>query len=118
MEEFALQLVRVVSVAIGVAFLVENSLSFFFSWRHFQARFSGKGVKWIITAVFCLVLCFVYPLDLLSMLLGREIEVIGQIITAGFLGGGSRKIALRFGEIRGQLQESRNVTIISPGSGE
>ena len=116
MEEFILNLATVVAVGLGVSFLVENSLSFFFSWRHFINRFSGKGFKWVITAAFCLSLCLIYPLDLLSMLLGRDVAVIGQILTAGFLGGGSRKIAIRFGELKGHIEKSSNITIVQPGS--
>jgi len=40
------------------------------------------------------------PVDLVAMLFNGDASVLGQVLTAGLLSGGSKKVAETFGDIK------------------
>ena len=93
-----------------VALVVERSLAALFDYRLYKTHLNGKGLKLPITLGICIAICYGYPFDAMGLIFGKTITTLGQLITAGFLAGGSKKIAETFGDLKRSvvhIQESK-----------
>jgi hypothetical protein len=81
---------EVLAAIVVLSFFVERALALLFENRHFIARFDGKGVKEPIAFLACVLVCWQWDFDAVSMvILAEKTSLIGQLITAGVIAGGS-----------------------------
>ena len=66
----------------------------------FKEFLGGKGLKVPIAAGVSFLIANQVPVDLVAMLFNGETSVLGQVLTAGLLSGGSKKVAETFGDIK------------------
>ena len=85
------RLAEVLTVVIVLAFLLERALALIFEHRLFVARFDQKGLKEPIAFLVALLVCWRWDFDAVSsILLTEKTTVLGKVITAGVIAGGSK----------------------------
>lgn len=90
---------------VVVAIVVERSLSVIFGYKYYSQFLGGKGLKVPITLAVCYAICTGYPFDAVAIMFSNGPTLLGELITAGFLAGGSKKIAETFGDIKRAVKE-------------
>ena len=85
------QLLEVLAAVVVLAFVVERVLSLIFEHRLYVDHLEAKGFKELIAFVVSLLVCIYWDFDIISVVLTSETtSIIGQIITAGVIAGGSK----------------------------
>lgn len=96
------QTAEVLVVIIVLSFVIERALALLFEHRAFVKRFSGTGIKEPIAFALALLICVYWNLDLPAVLLTAErTSLLGEIITAGVLAGGSKASIKLFHDVMG-----------------
>jgi hypothetical protein len=96
------RLSEVLTVIVVLAFILERALALLFEQKIFVDKFSGRGVKEPIAFVVALLVCWKWNFDALSMtLLTDKTNLIGEIITAGVIAGGSKGSLKLFRDVMG-----------------
>ncbi|MFC1530059.1 hypothetical protein ACFL6R_05015 [Gemmatimonadota bacterium] len=91
---------EVLAAVVILSALIERSLSVLFEWRHFidwnekttnTGTKTNKGWKEPIAFAMSLFICIVWDFDAVSMIiLSDHTTLLGEIVTAGILAGGSK----------------------------
>ena len=85
------QLVEVLAAVVVLSFVVERALAIIFEHRLFVANLDEKGVKEPIAFAVSFFICFHWHFDVVSVVLTSETtSLIGQILTAAVIAGGSK----------------------------
>ena len=91
-----------------LAIIIEESIGLLFNWRIFKQFSKEKGWKVPIVFFVSLAFCFAYGVDLITEVLqifgileaNADKHIIGYVITAAFLGGGSGTVYRTIDRIR------------------
>ena len=101
--DFGLILENVASVfalLIALSVIIERGLATVFGWKYYTKLLAGKGLKVPIAFGVSFLIANQVPVDLVAMLFNGDTSVLGQVLTAGLLSGGSKKVAETFGDIK------------------
>ena len=90
----------VFALLITLSVIVERGLATVFGWKYYEKLLGGKGLKVPIAFGVSFLIANQVPVDLVAMLFDGDTTVLGQVLTAGLLGGGSKKVAETFGDIK------------------
>jgi len=90
----------VFALLITLSVIVERGLATLFGWKYYTKLLGGRGLKVPIAVVVSFIIAHQVPVDLVAMLFNGETSVLGQVLTAGLLSGGSKKVAETFGDIK------------------
>ena len=90
----------VFALLITLSVIVERGLATIFGWKLYQKLLGGKGLKVPIALGISFLIANQVPVDLVAMLFDGDTTVLGQVLTAGLLSGGSKKVAETFGDIK------------------
>ncbi len=90
----------VFALLIALSVIIERGLATVFGWKLYQKLLGGKGLKVPIALGVSFLIANQVPVDLVAMLFNGDTSVLGQVLTAGLLSGGSKKIAETFGDIK------------------
>ena len=85
------RLAEVLITIIVLAFILERALSLVFEHRLYIKKFHHKGLKEPIAFLVAYLVCRIWHFDAVSMiLLTAKTGVLGELITAGIIAGGSK----------------------------
>ena len=101
--DFGLVLENVASVfalLITLSVIIERGLATVFGWKYQTELLGGKGLKVPIAFGVSFLIANQVPVDLVALLFNGDTSVLGQVLTAGLLSGGSKKVAETFGDIK------------------
>ena len=90
----------VFALLIALSVIIERGLATVFGWKFYQNLLGGKGLKVPIALGVSFLIANQVPVDLVAMLFDGDTTVLGQVLTAGLLSGGSKKVAETFGDIK------------------
>ena len=90
----------VFALLLALSVFIERGLATVFGWKLYQKLLGGKGLKVPIALGISFLIANQVPVDLVAMLFNGDTSVLGQVLTAGLLSGGSKKIAETFGDIK------------------
>jgi hypothetical protein len=90
----------VFALLITLSVIIERGLATLFGWKYYAKLLGGRGLKVPIAVVVSFIIANQVPVDLVAMLFNGEASVLGQVLTAGLLSGGSKKVAETFGDIK------------------
>ena len=95
----------VFALLIALSVIIERGLATVFGWKYYEKLLSGKGLKVPITLAVSFVIAQQVPVDLIALLFNGEASLLGEILTAGLLSGGSKRIAETFGDLKRAAEE-------------
>ena len=101
--DFGLVLENVASVfalLIALSVIIERGLATVFGWKYYTKLLGGKGLKVPIAFGVSFLIANQVPVDLVALLFNGDTSVLGQVLTAGLLSGGSKKVAETIGDIK------------------
>jgi hypothetical protein len=85
------QLLEVLSALVVLSFVIERGLSIVFEHKLFVKNFANSGIKEVIAFGVALLICWKWDFDIVSVVLTSETtSLLGQVITAAVLAGGSK----------------------------
>ena len=90
----------VFALLITISVILERGLATVFGWKYYTKLLGGKGLKVPIAFGVSFLIANQVPVDLVAVLFNGETSVLGQVLTAGLLSGGSKKVAETFGDIK------------------
>ena len=90
----------VFALLITLSVIIERGLATLFGWKYYANLLGGKGLKVPNALGVYFLIANQVPVDLVAMLFNGETSVLGQVLTAGLLSGGSKKVAETFGDIK------------------
>ena len=90
----------VFALLIALTVIVERGLATVFGWKYYTKLLVGKGLKVPLAFGVSFLIANQVPVDLVALLFNGETSVLGQVLTAGLLSGGSKKVAETFGDIK------------------
>jgi len=90
----------VFALLITLSVIVERGLATVFGWKYYTKLLGGKGLKVPIAFGVSFLIANQVPVDLIALLFNGEASILGQVLTAGLLSGGSKKVAETFGDIK------------------
>jgi|TARA_Y100000296_G_scaffold85735_1_gene122697 hypothetical protein len=90
----------VFALLITLSVIVERGLATLFGWKYYVNLLGGRGLKVPIAFGVSFLIANQVPVDLVAMLFNGDTSVLGQVLTAGLLSGGSKKVAETFGDIK------------------
>ena len=95
----------VFALLIALSVIIERGLATIFGWKYYVKLLGGKGLKVPVTLAVSFVIAQQVPVDLIALLFNGEASLLGQILTAGLLSGGSKRIAETFGDLKRAAEE-------------
>lgn len=85
------RLLEVIFTVVAISIFLERALSLLFEHRWFIAKLDKKGFKEPIAFACALAICRLWEFDALSMIILQDkVTLLGEIITAGVIAGGSK----------------------------
>ena len=90
----------VFALLITLSVIVERGLATVFGWKYYEKLLGGKGLMVAFAFGVAFLIANQVPVDLVALLFNGETSVLGQVLTAGLLSGGSKKVAETFGDIK------------------
>ena len=90
----------VFALLITLSVIIERGLATVFGWKYYQKLLGGKGLKIPIAFGVSFLVANQVPVDLVAILFNGETSILGQVLTAGLLSGGSKKVAETFADIK------------------
>lgn len=85
------QLGEVLTAVIVLSFLIERALALVFEHRLYVKYLGNRGFKEFVAFGFAFLICYRWDFDAVSVLLSAEkTTLVGVIITAGVIAGGSK----------------------------
>ena len=90
----------VFALLITLSVIIERGLATVFGWKLYQKLLGGRGLKVPIALGVSFLIANQVPVDLVAILFDGDTTVLGQVLTAGLLSGGSKKVAETFGDIK------------------
>ena len=118
---FAIQwdiLIEVLVLVVVISFIAERFLALLFEthwwlkWSH-QRKTNNQGGtgKPLIAFVFSLIICFVFQIDVMAVLMNHpHASLLGEIITAGVIAGGSKASLKLFRDVLDIKKEYEDAT--------
>ena len=101
------QLFEVLAAVVVLSFVVERALAIIFEHRLYVATLDQKGLKTPIAFVVAALICWHWDFDLISVLLkAGEVSLLGKLLTAAVIAGGSKASIKLFQDIMGVQSES------------
>lgn len=97
----------VFALLIALSVVIERGLATLFNWKYYAKYVGGKGLKVPISWGVSFLIAKEVPVDLVAMLFNGDATVLGQVLTAGLLAGGSKKVAETFGDLKKAAEELR-----------
>ena len=82
------------------ALFVERALAMVFDLKVFVRFLGGKGLKPVIAFVICYLVVRQYDFDALSLVLNRGSHLLGPLVTAGVIAGGSKGVMSIWAKIK------------------
>jgi len=108
------RLLEVLVTIVVLAFLVERALSLLFEHRLYIKHFNQKGFKEPIAFIVSLLVCWFWDFDAIGIVvLAEKTSVIGIVITAAIIAGGSKgsiKLFRDMLDIRSDAERARSRT--------
>ena len=95
----------VFALLIALSVIIDRGLATVFGWKYYVKLLGGKGLKVPVTLAVSFVIAQQVPVDLVAMLFDGEASLLGQVLTAGLLSGGSKRIAETFGDLKKAAEE-------------
>ena len=93
------------ALLITLSVIIERGLATIFGWKYYVKLLGGRGLKVPVTLAVSFVIAQQVPVDLVAMLFDGEASLLGQVLTAGLLSGGSKRIAETFGDLKNAAEE-------------
>jgi len=94
------KLLEVLAVVVVLSFVVERALAIVFEHRYFIDKFGRLNLKEAIAFALALAICRHWDFDLLSIVLSSEkTSLLGQIVTAAVIAGGSKAAIKLFHDV-------------------
>jgi hypothetical protein len=90
----------VFALLIALSVIIERGLATIFGWKYYEKLLGGRGLKVPITVAVSFLIAQQVPVDLVALLFDGEASLLGQVLTAGLLAGGSKRIAETFGDLK------------------
>ena len=90
----------VFALLITLSVIIERGLATVFGWKLYHKLLGGRGLKVPIALGVSFLIANQVPVDLVAILFDGDTTVLGQVLTAGLLSGGSKKVAETFGDIK------------------
>ena len=90
----------VFALLVTLSVIIERGLATVFGWKYYQKLLGGRGLKVPIAIGVSFLVANQVPVDLVAILFNGESSILGQVLTAGLLSGGSKKVAETFGDIK------------------
>ena len=90
----------VFALLITLSVIIEIGLATVFGWKYYTKLLGGNGLKVPIAFGVSFLIANQVPVDLIALLFNGEASILGQVLTAGLLSGGSKKVAETFGDIK------------------
>ena len=90
----------VFALLITLSVIIERGLATVFGWKYYQKLLGGRGLMVPIALGVSFLVANQVPVDLVAILFNGETSILGQVLTAGLLSGGSKKVAETFGDIK------------------
>ena len=90
----------VFALLITLSVIIERGLATVFGWKYYEKLLGGRGLKVPIAIGVSFLVANQVPVDLVAILFNGESSILGQVLTAGLLSGGSKKVAETFGDIK------------------
>ena len=90
----------VFALLITLSVIIQRGLATVFGWKYYQKLLGGRGLMVPIALGVSFLVANQVPVDLVAILFNGETSILGQVLTAGLLSGGSKKVAETFGDIK------------------
>ena len=90
----------VFALLITLSVIIERGLATVFGWKYYEKLLGGRGLKVPIAIGVSFLIANQVPVDLVAILFNGESSILGQVLTAVLLSGGSKKVAETFGDIK------------------
>ena len=90
----------VFALLITLSVIIERGLATVFGWKYYEKLLGGRGLKVPIAIGVSFLVANQVPVDLVAILFNGETSILGQVLTAGLLSGGSKKVVETFGDIK------------------
>ena len=90
----------VFALLVTLSVIIERGLATVFGWKYYEKLLGGRGLKVPIAIGVSFLVANQVPVDLVAILFNGESSILGQVLTAGLLSGGSKKVAETFGDIK------------------
>ena len=90
----------VFALLITLSVIIERGLATVFGWKYYEKLLGGRGLKVPIAIGVSFLVANQVPVDLVAILFNGESSILGQVLTAGLLSGGSKKVAETIGDIK------------------
>ena len=111
-------LFEVFMTLIFLSFVIERALALFFESNFYVNRFSGKGFKPLIAFIVSFGICLWVQFDALSILFSRDkTHIIGYIITAAIIAGGSKASIALFKDFWKVMSDAERQRLQQPRPG-
>lgn len=95
----------VFALLIALSVIIERGLATVFGWKYYQKFLGGRGLKVPVALAVSFLIAQQVPVDLVALLFNGESSLLGQVLTAGLLSGGSKRIAETFGDLKKAAEE-------------
>ena len=97
---------EVLATIIVLAFLVERALALVFENQWYLEKLGPKHIKELVAFLLSAVVCVVWKIDAFSVILhGDHTTILGELLTAGVVAGGSKASLKLFRDIMGVENE-------------
>ena len=97
---------EVLATITVMAFFVERALALLFENQWYLEKLGPKHIKELLAFLLSGVVCVVWKIDALSVILhGDRMTVLGELLTAGVIAGGSKASLKLFRDIMGVENE-------------
>ena len=83
-----------------VAIAQERALALIFDWRYYKTYLAGYGLKTPIAFATALGICYFYGMDFFAMAFNAPVHVLGQMVSALLIAGGSKGIVHMLARIK------------------
>ena len=116
------RLAEALAVLVVLSFLVERALALLFESWFWTNHLQNRGLKEPIAFGVSLVICWLWHFDVISIMLTNDhTTVIGYIVTAGVVAGGSKASVKLFHDIMNvkssSVREAEKRKALSPENG-
>ena len=107
---FHIDMGRLFEVLVGIivlSFFLERALAVVFEHRWWTARLKDRGFKAPIAVLVALAVCVYWDFDAIStVFLVDETRLVGHIITAAVIAGGSKASIKLFHDVMGAMSDA------------
>ena len=95
----------VFALLIALSVIIERGLATVFGWKYYVKLLGGRGLKVPVTLAVSFVIAQQVPVDLVAMLFDGDTSLLGDVLSAGLVCGGSKRFADTFGDLNKAAEE-------------